>query len=233
MKAFAAYRAAYDPNARLHLVGGSSSHLYEVALEQFTHEIGCGDAVRFSGSVDAATLSADYRNADVFVCVSQHEGFCVPLLEAMHFGVPIVALRADRSPRDAGGGRPGRAAQRGSGTDRGGRRIVSSATPSSGAAMIDRGRIAAGRAVDRRARPTLRRRSRAACGARDGRVPPVRAARWSRVRLGSTRSRSSGPCGPSASTARSSPTSSIPGGPTAADRSRSTAPPSRPDPGTG
>jgi len=102
VKAFAAYRVAFDPRARLHLVGGSSSHLYETCLQAFAHEIGVGDAVRFAGSVTPGELSAHYRVADVFVCLSRHEGFGVPLLEAMHHDVPIVALRATAVPETVG-----------------------------------------------------------------------------------------------------------------------------------
>ena len=100
IKAFAAYRIACDPKARLRFVGGSSSHLYESCLRGFVHEIGCEDAVTFAGSVTDRELASYYANADVFVCLSRHEGFCVPLLEAMHHGIPIVALRArPRCPR--------------------------------------------------------------------------------------------------------------------------------------
>ena len=52
------------------------------------------EAVRFVGHVDLETLLAYYKVADVFVCMSEHEGFCVPLLESMHFDVPIVAYVA-------------------------------------------------------------------------------------------------------------------------------------------
>ncbi len=103
VKAFATYRLAYDPAARLCLVGGSSSHLYESAVEQFAREVGCAEAITFAGSVSGAALSAYYGSADVFVCLSRHEGFCVPLLEAMHRGVPVVALRSTAVPETLGG----------------------------------------------------------------------------------------------------------------------------------
>ena len=46
------------------------------------------------GMVSDEALLAYYRSADVFVCASDHEGFCVPLVEAMHLGVPVVAYGA-------------------------------------------------------------------------------------------------------------------------------------------
>ncbi len=48
----------------------------------------------FTGHVDDEDLYAYYRVADLFLCLSDHEGFCVPLQEAMHFGVPVVAFDA-------------------------------------------------------------------------------------------------------------------------------------------
>jgi glycosyltransferase involved in cell wall biosynthesis len=44
-----------------------------------------------TGAVPGPVLSAYYETADVFVCVSDHEGFCVPAVEAMANGVPVVA----------------------------------------------------------------------------------------------------------------------------------------------
>ena len=102
VKAFAAYRTAYDPLARLHVVGGPSSHAYWTALERFVAALGLSDAVDLAGSVTPGELAARYQVADVFVCVSEHEGFCVPLLEAMHHETPIVAYRAAAVPETLG-----------------------------------------------------------------------------------------------------------------------------------
>jgi glycosyltransferase involved in cell wall biosynthesis len=52
------------------------------------------DEVVFTGQVDDEELYAYYRLADVFLCLSEHEGFCVPLQEAMHFNLPVVAFDA-------------------------------------------------------------------------------------------------------------------------------------------
>ena len=102
VKAFAAYRTAFDPRARLHVVGGPSSHAYWTALGRFVEALGLADAVDLAGSVPPGELAARYRVADVFVCVSEHEGFCVPLLEAMHHEVPIVAYGAAAVPETLG-----------------------------------------------------------------------------------------------------------------------------------
>jgi glycosyltransferase involved in cell wall biosynthesis len=91
VKALATYRRLYDPVARLRLVGGAISEDYQKAVERFADELGLGDAVEFAGSVSHEELIAYYANTDVFLCLSNHEGFCVPLLESMYHQVPIVA----------------------------------------------------------------------------------------------------------------------------------------------
>ncbi|MDP9386546.1 MAG: glycosyltransferase, partial [Actinomycetota bacterium] len=102
IKAFAAYRKVYDPGARLHLVGGSSSASYWSALEGYAAALGLSGAVHLTGSVSPGRLAAHYRAADVLVCLSRHEGFCIPLLESMAHRVPVVALAATAVPGTVG-----------------------------------------------------------------------------------------------------------------------------------
>lgn len=90
--AFAVYHRMYDPGARLTLVGGRSADAYWRALEAQVADLGLTDAVELADTIPFPTLLAYYHAASVFVCLSEHEGFCVPLLEAMHFGVPVVAF---------------------------------------------------------------------------------------------------------------------------------------------
>jgi glycosyltransferase involved in cell wall biosynthesis len=89
--ALSAYRRAYDPSARLFLVGGTSAPHYETALRRYIAELGLQEAVTITGPVSDADRNAYYAAADVFVCLSGHEGFCVPLLEAWYHDLPIVA----------------------------------------------------------------------------------------------------------------------------------------------
>jgi glycosyltransferase involved in cell wall biosynthesis len=100
--AFATYRAVFDPDARLTLVGGKTSELYHRALEQLVDELDLGGAVDLADVVTFPELLAHYRTASVFVSASEHEGFCVPLLEAMHFGLPVVARPATAVPETVG-----------------------------------------------------------------------------------------------------------------------------------
>ncbi len=102
VKAFAAYRRHYDPEARLHIVGGIASDPYAAALRGFVRRLGLNSCVDLTGPVSDAALASHYRAADVYVCLSEHEGFCVPLLESMHHRVPIVALGVAAVPETLG-----------------------------------------------------------------------------------------------------------------------------------
>jgi glycosyltransferase involved in cell wall biosynthesis len=96
-------RRTDDPAARLHLVGSPLGETYEPALRAFIDELGLADVVNLAGSVSDAELEAYFRAADVFVMASDHEGFCVPLAEAMGHGVPIVAYGVTAVPETVGG----------------------------------------------------------------------------------------------------------------------------------
>jgi L-malate glycosyltransferase len=103
VKMLAVLRRLYDPAARLHLVGSPLGETYEPALRAFIAELELDDAVNLAGSVTGGELEAYLQAADVFVCASDHEGFCVPLAEAMGHGVPIVAYGVTAVPETVGG----------------------------------------------------------------------------------------------------------------------------------
>jgi glycosyltransferase involved in cell wall biosynthesis len=91
--AFAQYHRNFDGRSRLLLVGSDDGMaLYGKALRARAQRFGVEDAVVFTGRVTLRELVAYYRVARIFLCLSEHEGFSVPLVEAMHFGIPIVAL---------------------------------------------------------------------------------------------------------------------------------------------
>ncbi|HMC05172.1 MAG TPA: glycosyltransferase [Actinomycetota bacterium] len=100
--AFAVYRAAFDPQARLSLVGGATSESYWAALESLCRELELRASVEFADTISPGDLLAYYRCADLFVSMSEHEGFGVPLLEAMHAGIPVVAHAATAVPETVG-----------------------------------------------------------------------------------------------------------------------------------
>ena len=94
IRSFVVYQRYIEPRSRLLLVGEHKGfERYFDRLNQLVRELRV-DEVVFAGHVDDADLFAYYRVADAFVCLSEHEGFCVPLVEAMHFGVPVVAYDA-------------------------------------------------------------------------------------------------------------------------------------------
>lgn len=89
---FAAYHKLYNPKSRLFLVGNPNGmDAYVEDLDRYIDKLEIRDFVIFSGHVRFSEILAYYRLANVFVCMSAHEGFCVPLAEAMEFRLPIVA----------------------------------------------------------------------------------------------------------------------------------------------
>ena len=95
IRMLAYYRACIDPNARLVLVGGYRDQpQYHARLAELVKALHLEPAVTFAGAVSTAELVAYFRSASAFVSLSEHEGFCVPLLEAMKFDVPVVAYDA-------------------------------------------------------------------------------------------------------------------------------------------
>ena len=105
IKAFFYYRKEVHPHARLFLVGSfAGMERYVSSLRALTVQLDLPGVI-FTGHVTAAQLVAYYRLAHVFVCMSEHEGFCLPLLEAMSFDVPVLAFDAAAVPEtvDTGG----------------------------------------------------------------------------------------------------------------------------------
>ena len=93
-----------DPVSRLVIVGSAvDMDGYLIACQKLAAELAVLNGVIFTGSVSQAELCTYYRRASVYLSLSEHEGFCVPLLEAMHFGVPVVALAAAGVPETLGG----------------------------------------------------------------------------------------------------------------------------------
>jgi len=106
LRAFALYRKSYDPEARLILAGRANPELglYYRELSILLDELEIRDGAVFAGAVSAEELKALYLAADAYVCLSEHEGFCVPLLEAMAFYLPFIALARGAMPETAGDG---------------------------------------------------------------------------------------------------------------------------------
>ncbi len=98
IRCFAAYKARYNPRARLLIVGSYGGfERYLAMLHQHVARLGARD-VHFTGHVSNEELTAYYDVADVFLCASEHEGFCVPLVEAFYKRIPVLALARTAVP---------------------------------------------------------------------------------------------------------------------------------------
>jgi glycosyltransferase involved in cell wall biosynthesis len=104
IKVFAYYHTLLNPHSRLLLVGSSlGTEAYRFRLEFLAQALGLADSVLFCGQAGLEEgLGAYYQVASAFVCMSEHEGFCIPLLEAAHFGVPVIAYSAAGVPYTLG-----------------------------------------------------------------------------------------------------------------------------------
>ena len=83
----------YGTNVRLHLVGEVSPRLgkYYQVLENEIKKYKLGGLIKFHQKVDLKTLHTLYKYSTVFLLLSEHEGFCVPIMEAQYHHLPIVA----------------------------------------------------------------------------------------------------------------------------------------------
>jgi L-malate glycosyltransferase len=95
---FHAYHTLFNARSRLLIVGAFSGfERYLASLQQLIASLGLSN-VHFSGQVSDEELVAYYDVADLFLCASEHEGFCVPLVEAFYTQVPVLAYAATAVP---------------------------------------------------------------------------------------------------------------------------------------
>jgi glycosyltransferase involved in cell wall biosynthesis len=104
IRVFHAYRTRFNPRSRL-LIAGSYGGFenYLAMLHRLIATLGTPD-VHFAGQVTNQELTAYYDVADLFLCASEHEGFCVPLIEAFYKRVPVLAYAATAVPATMDGG---------------------------------------------------------------------------------------------------------------------------------
>ncbi len=88
-----------DPSAILLLVGGQHPVYYEFLQAEIAKLPGdCQQQIHFLSMLTQSQLKAVYQAASVFITMTEHEGFCIPVLEAMLFGIPVVAKRKAAIP---------------------------------------------------------------------------------------------------------------------------------------
>ena len=103
ISAFCYYKKHVDPKSRLIFVGSyGGMEKYYNRLQKYVSALGVEDVI-FTGHIKFPEILAFYRVADVFLCMSEHEGFCVPLVEAMYFEVPVIAYDCCAVPWTLGG----------------------------------------------------------------------------------------------------------------------------------
>jgi glycosyltransferase involved in cell wall biosynthesis len=91
-------------DVRLRLAGSwGGNEAYLGRCSRLIERLGIGHAVAILHSISDQQLAHEYATADVFVCLSDHEGYCVPLIEAMSAGLPIVGYDAGAVPETMGG----------------------------------------------------------------------------------------------------------------------------------
>jgi glycosyltransferase involved in cell wall biosynthesis len=101
---FHAYKTLYNPRARLILAGSHGGFdSYLASLHLLIARLGVQD-VHILGQITNEELTALYDTADLFLCASEHEGFCVPLIESFYKRVPVLALAATAVPATMDGG---------------------------------------------------------------------------------------------------------------------------------
>jgi glycosyltransferase involved in cell wall biosynthesis len=95
---FRAYHELFNSRSRLILVGAYQGfERYLASLHQLAATLEVRH-VHFLGQVSDAQLVALYEVADLFLCASEHEGFCVPLVEAFYKEIPVIAFAATAVP---------------------------------------------------------------------------------------------------------------------------------------
>src|SRR5574338_31620 len=104
IEAFAIYYYNFNAQARLFIVGTENEAFKEYAatLQRVIDWWSIGSRIVFSGAVSSELLKSYYVLADALLITSEHEGFCVPLVEAMAMKVPIIAYSATAIPETAG-----------------------------------------------------------------------------------------------------------------------------------
>ncbi|HWK11356.1 MAG TPA: glycosyltransferase family 4 protein [Vicinamibacterales bacterium] len=104
IRAFHVYRTRHNPRSRLLLVGSYGGfEKYYAMLQALIARLGTPD-VHFLGHVSNEELTALYDVADLFLCASEHEGFCVPIVESFYKRVPVLAYAATAVPATMDGG---------------------------------------------------------------------------------------------------------------------------------
>ena len=93
IRVFNQYLRKYNTEATLEIIGGTDPNLkkYQDQIIELINDLGISSQIYWKKNLTDVELNGCYRNADVFLCFSEHEGFCVPLIEAQSRGLPVLS----------------------------------------------------------------------------------------------------------------------------------------------
>lgn len=105
IKAYEKYKNLFNNTAKIYLIGDLSNIEYVTLVNNYIKRNGLENDVILTGKVSEEDLKTYYSNASIFLCMSEHEGFGVPLLEAMKNNVPVLAYESSaiKETMDIGG----------------------------------------------------------------------------------------------------------------------------------
>jgi glycosyltransferase involved in cell wall biosynthesis len=102
IKTFFYYKKAINPKSRLFIIGSKDGmDTYFSRLQNLIEKLELNE-VFFTGHITFEELVSYYRLSHIFITMSEHEGFCVPLLEGMYFGIPVIAFNSTAIPHTMG-----------------------------------------------------------------------------------------------------------------------------------
>jgi len=106
VKAFYHYHRNLNPDSRLILAGSFDIENcnYCAYLCNLIRHLNLEDAVFMPGKIDDAKLISLYKTADLFLSMSEHEGFCIPVVESMKYSIPVLAYKSTAVPYTLGSG---------------------------------------------------------------------------------------------------------------------------------
>ncbi|MGU3471609.1 glycosyltransferase family 4 protein [Paenibacillus sp. D51F] len=105
IKTFYYYNKYIDNDSKLYLIGSyQGMERYYEELKRLINDLNLTDDVLISGHIGFSDILSYYKAADLFLCMSEHEGFCVPIVEAMYFEIPIIAFESTAVTTTLGNG---------------------------------------------------------------------------------------------------------------------------------
>jgi len=98
------YCGYYDNKIKLRIIGKFDNGLakYNNEIEERINKYHLQNNIEFIGEINDAALLSYYLGSDLFICASEHEGFCVPIVEAQYFNLPIIARNSSAIPETLG-----------------------------------------------------------------------------------------------------------------------------------